>query len=151
MTGCSKAMRARLAGMVLALAALPAGAVEFRSVAEPALLFDAPSTKADPRFIIARGTPVELVVSLDKWVKVRDSGGGLLWIERGKLAERRTVIVTAASASVLKSAEESAPVVFEAAKDVVLELLEAAPSGWAKVRHRDGLSGFVRVNQVWGL
>ena len=137
--------------MVLALVGSAAGAVDFRSVAEPSLLYDAPSAKADPKYIVARGTPVELVVSLDKWVKVRDSGGALLWIERAKLAERRTVIVTTASAAVLKSAEESAPVVFEAAKDVVLELLEAAPAGWAKVKHRDGQSGFVRVSQVWGL
>lgn len=141
----------RLAGLALALAGLPAWAVEYRSVAEPALLYDAPSAKADPKFIIARGTPVELVVNLDKWVKVRDSGGGLLWIERAKLAERRSVIVTAAVAAVLKSADESAPVVFEAARDVVLDLLEAAPVGWAKVRHRDGQSGFVRVSQVWGI
>jgi len=140
-----------IAGLLLALAGLPVEAVEFRSVAEPSLLYDAPSAKADPRFIIARGTPVELVVSLDKWVKVRDSSGGLLWIERARLAERRTVIVTAGSATVLKSAEESAPVVFEVAKDVVLELLEAAPLGWARVKHRDGQSGFIRVSQVWGL
>ena len=26
----------------------------------------------------------------------------------------------------------------------------AAP-GWAKVRHRDGVTGFVRATQVWGL
>lgn len=141
----------RIAGLVLSLAGLPVGAVEFRSVVEPSLLYDAPSSKADPKFIIARGTPVELVVNLGKWVKVRDGGGGLLWIERAKLAERRTVIITAASAAVLRAAEESAPVVFEAAKDVVLELLEAAPVGWAKVKHRDGQSGFVRVSQVWGL
>ena len=141
----------RLAGVICALVAVPAWAIDYRSVAEPSLLYDAPSAKADPKFIIARGTPVELVVSLDKWVKVRDSGGGLLWIERAKLVERRTVIVTAATAVVLKSAEESAPVVFEAAKDVVLDLLETAPVGWAKVKHRDGQSGFVRVSQVWGL
>lgn len=120
-------------------------------MAEPSLLYNAPSAKADAKFIIARGTPVELVVILDKWVKVRDSGGGLNWIERSKLVEPRTVIVTAASASVLQSAEESAAVVFQAAQDVVLELLDAAPLGWAKVKHRDGQIGFVRVSQVWGL
>lgn len=145
-------MRTRLIATVgLALAGLPAGAAEFRSVAEPALLYNAPSAKADPKFIIARGTPVELVVNLDKWVKVRDSGGGLNWIERSKLAERRTVIVTAGPAPVLQAAEENAPVVFQAAQDVVLELIEAAPLGWAKVKHRDGQIGFVRVSQVWGL
>jgi len=141
----------RIAGLALAVVAFPVGAIEFRSVVEPSLLYDAPSIQANPKFIIARGTPVEIVVSIDKWVKVRDSGGGLLWIERAKLVERRMVIVTAGSAAVLRSAEESAPVVFEAAKDVVLELLEAAPVGWAKVKHRDGQIGFVRVSQVWGL
>ena len=34
---------------------------------------------------------------------------------------------------------------------VVLELLEAVPGGWVKVRHRDGQSGFLKAPQVWGL
>lgn len=145
-------MRAGIvAALLLSVAALPAMAVEYRSLAENALLYDAPSGKSEPKFIIARGTPVELVVALDKWVKVRDAGGALRWVERAKLLDRRTVIVTAVSASVLKAAEDSAPVVFEAARDVVLDLLEAAPPGWAKVRHRDGQSGFVRVSQIWGV
>lgn len=140
-----------LAGLLLALVALPASAVDYRSLADSALLYDAPSTQADPKFIIARGTPVEVVVTLDKWVKVRDSAGALLWLERGKLAERRTVIVTEASAPVLKSAEEGAPLVFEAARDVLLDLVEAGPPGWAKVRHRDGQVGYVRVAHIWGV
>ena len=36
-------------------------------------------------------------------------------------------------------------------KHVVLDLLEAPSSGWVKVRHRDGATGFVAINQVWGL
>jgi len=41
--------------------------------------------------------------------------------------------------------------VFEAERDVVLELVEAVPGGWVKVRHRDGQSGFLKAPQVWGL
>ena len=37
--------------------------------------------------MIASGTPVELIVSLDKWCKVRDSAGTISWIER-KLSPR---------------------------------------------------------------
>ncbi|MDP3288775.1 MAG: SH3 domain-containing protein [Methyloversatilis sp.] len=49
-------------------------------------------------------------------------------------------------------AEDDAPLVFEAERRVLLEpLTEAAPAGWAKVKHRDGQSGFVRISQVWGL
>jgi flagellar basal body rod protein FlgF len=41
-------------------------------------------------------------------------------------------------------------VVFEAARDVLLELLGVASGGWLRVRHRDGQAGYVRVAQVWG-
>ncbi|MEZ5614923.1 MAG: SH3 domain-containing protein [Rhodocyclaceae bacterium] len=136
----------------LTFAAAPAWALEFRSVAETgAVMFDAPSQKAKPLFIIARGTPVEVVVSLEGWIKVRDAAGDLAWVEKSALAEKRTLIVTAASAGVRAQADDAAPLVFEADKDVLLELVEPGPPGWARVRHRDGQSGFVRANQVWGL
>jgi SH3-like domain-containing protein len=61
------------------------------------------------------------------------------------------VIVTADRAEVRQKPEEGSPLVFEAEKNVALEYLEAAPGGWIKVRHRDGQSGFVRANQIWGL
>lgn len=136
----------------LTFLAASAWALEYRSVAEAgAVMFDAPSQKARPLFVVARGTPVELVVSLGEWLKVRDAAGDLAWMERKTLAEQRMLIVTARSAEVRAQAEAGAPLVFEAEKDVVLELLEAGPPGWARVRHRDGQSGFVRANQVWGL
>ena len=136
----------------LTFLAAPAWALEFRSVAEDgAVMFDAPSQKAKPLFIIASGTPVEAVVNLAGWVKVRDAAGDLAWIEKKALAEKRMLIVTAKSAEVRAQADGDAPLVFEADKDVLLEFVEAGPLGWARVRHRDGQSGFVRANQVWGL
>lgn len=145
---------ARLAGfgLIASLLAAPAWALEFLSVAEAgAVMYDAPSQKAKPVFLAARGTPVEVVVSLEGWLKVRDASGDIAWIEKRDLIEKRMLIVTARSAEVRSQADAGAPLVFEAEKDVVLELVEAGPPGWAKVRHRDGQSGFVRVNQVWGL
>lgn len=136
----------------LTFASVPAWALEYRSVAESGtVMFDAPSRKAKPLFLIARGTPVEVVVSLEGWIKVRDAAGDLAWLEKSALAEERMLIVTAASAGVRAQADDAAPLVFEADKDVLLELVEPAPPGWARVRHRDGQSGFVRANQVWGL
>ncbi|GIK26239.1 MAG: hypothetical protein BroJett006_24850 [Betaproteobacteria bacterium] len=136
----------------LTFAAAPAWALDYLSVAEAgAVLFDAPSQKAKPLFVILRGTPVEAVVSLEGWVKVRDAAGDLAWVEKKSLAEKRMLIVTATSAEVRSQAEAGAPLVFEADKDVLLELVEPGPLGWAKVRHRDGQSGFVRASQVWGL
>jgi SH3-like domain-containing protein len=133
------------------LAAWPALALDYRSVVEAALLYDAPSQQAKPLFVIARGTPVESVVALDAWVKIRDPKGDLTWIEKRQLTDRRTVLVTADRAQVRTQTDDKATIVFEAEKDVVLELLDSAPAGWAKVRHRDGLQGYIRASQVWGL
>jgi SH3-like domain-containing protein len=143
---------AALFGLPLALAAAGAGASDFRSLAEPAILYDAPSRQGKPLFVIQRHTPVETIVTIDRWVKVREPAGSLLWLERRQLSEKRTVIVTAARADVRQRPEAGAPPVFEAAKDVVLELGDKPPAdGWVGVRHRDGSSGFIRINQIWGL
>lgn len=135
----------------LLLGAGAAHALDYRSVSEAAVLFDAPSQKAKPLFVIAPGTPVEVIVSLDAWVKVRDQKGDLAWIERRQLADKRTLQVRAGGAQIRGEAGDNAKLAFEAETDVVLEFLEPGPAGWAKVRHRDGAQGFVKASQVWGL
>ena len=134
-----------------ALFALPVFAADYRSVDTATVLYDAPSQRGTKLFVIKRGTPVEPVVSLEGWTKVRDAEGGLAWIENKYLNQRRTLVVTAARAEVRQKPEEGAPLLFEAEKQVSLDLIEMAPGGWAKVRHADGQSGYVRANQVWGL
>lgn len=136
---------------VVGLVAAPAAALDFRTVIEPALLYDAPSQQAKPLFAIARGTPVEQVVVLDTWIKVRDATGELAWIEKRLLSEKRGLMARNDRVQVRNSPEDGAPPAFELDRDVLVDLVEAGPTGWAKVRHRDGQQGFVRVNEVWGL
>ncbi|MBK7423467.1 MAG: SH3 domain-containing protein [Propionivibrio sp.] len=143
----------RLLPLLLAAAGftMPAIAIEYRTVDAVAVLYDAPSQRGSKLFVIRRDTPVEVVVSLEGWSKVRDAEGGLAWIEKKYLSEKRSLIVTVDRAEVRQKAEESSPLVFEAEKNVALEYLETVPGGWIRVRHRDGQSGFVRANQIWGL
>ena len=72
------------------------------------------------------------------------------WIEQTYLSDKHSVIVTADRADVRRKADDSSSLVFEAEKNVALEFVEMAPGGWIKVRHRDGASGYVRANQIWG-
>lgn len=137
--------------LVLSLAAQSGWALDFRSVAEASAAYPAPSAKDTPLFVMLPGTPVEVVVALDAWSKVRDSKGDLVWVERKHLADKRTVIVRSDRAQVRAAADEKSSLVFEAERDVVLDLLEAVPGGWVKVRHRDGQGGFLKAAQVWGL
>lgn len=119
-------------------------------MSEPSVLYDAPSKQGKPLYVIARYTPVEIVIAVEGWAKVRDAEGTITWVESRVLSSRRTLIATS-RAEVRNQADGAAPVAFEVDKGVVLELVEAGPPGWVKVRHRDGQAGFVRVNQVWGL
>ena len=142
----------RLATLIaIGLTAPAAWALDYLSVAEAAAMYDAPSQKAHALFAVAAGTPVEAVVSLDAWVKIRDSKGDLAWIEKRYLSQKRTVMVAAERAEVRVQADENSALAFAAEKDVVLEWLEPGPLGWARVKHRDGQSGFVKASQVWGL
>jgi SH3-like domain-containing protein len=126
-------------------------ALEFRSVGDSAaILYDAPSTKAQKVFILSRGYPVEVVVSLEGWTKVRDDTGEFAWVENSRLSDRHTVMIKVVSAEARQSANDNSAVVFTAEKGVFLELISMAV-GWAKVRHIDGAIGFIKVSQLWGL
>ncbi len=143
-----------LATTLLAFSAVTAGAaqaIEFRSLTEAAIVYDTPSAEGRRLFILRPGTPVEIVVTLDQWIKVREPSGSLSWIERRVLAKRRTLLVTAERAAIRREARDDAPLSFEAARNVVVELIEAPTLGWAKVRHADGLEGYIRASDVWGL
>ncbi|HXV12059.1 MAG TPA: SH3 domain-containing protein [Burkholderiales bacterium] len=140
---------AMLAALVALSGALHAG--EFRSIGDKAaVLYDAPSSKANKRYVLTQGYPVEVVVVVEGWTKVRDAKGELTWVETKHLAEKRFLLVNVPVAQIRESAEDGAPVAFEAEENVLLELLEVVRGGWLRVRHRDGQEGFVKVTQIWG-
>jgi SH3-like domain-containing protein len=146
-------MRRLLTAVVLAsaLAAGFAGAAEFRSAAEPAVvLYDAPSAKARKIFIVNRGYPLEVVVQVEGWTKVRDASGALSWAEAKTLDNSRSVLVRAAAVTLRQKPADDAPATAEIRRDVLLDVVEAAAGGWIHVKHRDGAAGYVRAADVWG-
>jgi SH3-like domain-containing protein len=149
----------RVAGLLVAALPVAVDAAEFRSTSDVAtVLYDAPSAKAKPLFILGRDTPLEVIVPVEGWSKVRDAGGTIGWVERKTLGDKRTLVVRVPVAEVRAGPDDNAPLVFRAEQNVLLDLAEPATSaattvapGWVKVRHRDGQGGFVRIAQVFGL
>lgn len=140
-----------LASVLLMLACGTVSAFDFRSVGQPSVvLYDVPSAKGVKRYVAPRGMPLEIVARYGDWVKVRDADGELSWTEAKGLVAQRNVVVKAASARVRASPDENATVVMTADKGVLLELIDTLGTGWAQVRHRDGIVGFVRSTDVWG-
>jgi len=144
--------RRALVAISLIGAASAALAIDYRSVSVPAaILYDAPSQAGKRLYLIKAQTPVEVVVRLEGWLKVRDTEGTLAWIEARNLADKRTLVVTAPRAELRQADKAEAAVLVELDKWVAVEFIEPASPGWAKVRHRDGATGYIRSTQVWGL
>ena len=142
-------MRRLLAAMLLAAPAL--AAAEFRSLGDkPAVLYDAPSVRADRLYVASRHYPFEVLVKLDQWTKVRDANGEVAWVENAAFGTRATVLVTVPLADVRAAPNVQSALVFEAYKQVILEVVEPAQGEWIKVRHRDGQQGYIRLSHVWG-
>ena len=126
-------------------------ALEFFSIKDNAvIMYDAPSLKADKLYVASRHLPVEAVVKVEGWVKVRDSGGSLAWVEE-KAVKRQTLCNCYRTAGgSLSGRKYKFAIGIPGAAKCVMELLEPAANGWVKVRHRDGQIGYIRTTSGLG-
>jgi SH3-like domain-containing protein len=132
--------------------AAPARAAEYLSIgADAAIFFDAPTLRGNRVAIAPQGMPVEIILAQGDWMRVRDSQGGLAWVEKRVLSSNRTVIANGSQpVDVFAQPAEGASVVYRIAPGVLLDVTGPPVGGWIAVRHRDGQTGFVRAGNVWG-
>ncbi len=126
---------------------------EFRSVAlAKTILYEAPSTTTKRVYLVGEGYPLEIIVNLGDWVKIRDPYGILSWAESKNLQSKRTVIVKVDKANIYKEPESKSALLATIEKDVVIELLDPLiTNGWIKVRYQIDLDGYIQTSQVWGI
>jgi SH3-like domain-containing protein len=138
--------------LILALLPLSAVALEYRSVAVPkAILYDAPSSSAKKILLLSQYYPVEIIVNLGDWIKVRDAQGSISWVEAKQLSSKRTVMVNINHAEIRQSAQASSALMATLEKAVVLEVVDLKlNNGWLKVKHRDGIVGYILISSTWG-
>jgi len=137
---------------ILAFLPATACALDFRSISVPkAVLYDAPSPSAKKILLLSQNYPVEVVVNLGDWLKVRDAEGALNWIEAKQLSNKLNVIVTSSKAEIRQYADVSSILIAMVEKDVLLEVIDSKlNNGWLKVKHRDGATGFILISSTWG-
>ena len=136
---------------VLALTGQAAWSLEFRSAASHGVvLHDSPGGVGRKLFVISQGTPLEVQSEQGDWLRVRDQAGTLAWVRKQDASTSRTLQVIRA-ATVFREASTKSAAVFRASPGLLLNLQESTRNGWARIRHRDGASGFIRIEDVWGL
>ena len=117
---------------------------------KPAILYDALGAKSGKLFVLGRNYPLEALVKLDKWTKVRDADGTVGWVDNTVLGPRRFVQVATTMAEVQAIAASGSPLVFTAERGVLLEVIGPPQGAWLSVAHRDGQAGYVLAAQVFG-
>ena len=136
----------------LALMSVNASALDFRSVSvSRAVLYDAPSINAKKVLLLSQNYPVEVIVNLGDWLKVRDAQGTLNWVEAKQLSNKRMVMLAVSKGEIRQAADVTSNLLAVVDKDVVLEVADTKISnGWLKVKHRDGTAGFILISSTWG-
>lgn len=126
---------------------------EFRSVSvSKTILYEAPSATTKRVYLVSEGYPLEVIVNLGDWLKVRDPYGTLSWVESKNLQSKRTVIVKVDKTNIFKEPELKSALLANIEKDVVIELSDPLiTSGWIKVRYQQDLDGYIQASQVWGI
>ncbi|MGL4996891.1 MAG: SH3 domain-containing protein [Deefgea sp.] len=143
-------MQRVIAVSLLAALASGAQAVEYRSTARHGVVFyDAPADTSAKRFILSANIPLEVMSEQGDWIRVRDRDGTLSWIKKSDVSTRRFVQVNRLS-DIRQSADSNSPILFKVDRNVLLERLDASNTGWINVKHRDGQTGFIRIEDVWG-
>ena len=118
-----------------------------------AILFEGPSNTTKKMFIVTEGYPLEVLVSLKDWKKVKDHSGKISWIEAKNIQEERTVLILKDNQVIFNQANGKSHKLANVDKYVVLKLNSAILIGdWAEVKTQiEGLIGFVNTKEVWGL
>ncbi len=139
------------AGLVFCFVlASSAQAADFRAVSvAKAVSYDAPSLEAKKMLIFGQDYPLEVIVNLGEWLKVRDAAGTLSWVEAKQTVQKRMVIATANTA-VRQADNADAALMATLEKDVAVELVADNKNGWVKIKHAGGISGYVQSSQLWG-
>ena len=143
-------MRRLLLLAITAVLSTPAWALDFVSTNRAAILYDAPAQQANKVAVVSAGYPLEVLVQLQDWVKVRDATGAIEWIPTGALGVQRTVMVNAPQATVYAQPSAASQALFQVNQGVAFPFLGQS-GAWAQVKLPDGSNGYLPVTALWGL
>ena len=118
-----------------------------------ALLYEGPSASTKKLYIVTEGYPLEIMVNLKDWKKVKDHTGNISWIQSNFADKNRTVMTIKGSVNLYHKASLQSSKLGQISKFVILNLNSTlVTDGWVNVQSQlEGLSGFVRLDKVWGL
>jgi SH3-like domain-containing protein len=121
---------------------------------EKAVLMAGPGKNFQMKVEYDKGFPLKVTSSKGNWVKIEDFENETGWIYKDSLADIPAVIVKANKNTEYKvnirvGPGDSYKIVGQAFYGVVFEKIEEK-SGWVKIHHDSGLTGWIKRSFLWG-
>lgn len=95
------------------------------------------------------GYPLRVLGSKGNWLKVADFEGDTGWIYKKLVSKKPHLIVKKKQINIRKNPGTRNAIVGKAKYGVVLQTVKRG-KGWVKVRHQNGLTGWVKRDLLWG-
>ncbi|MBU0481689.1 MAG: SH3 domain-containing protein [Proteobacteria bacterium] len=108
-----------------------------------------PGTSFSVLWELGDGFPLKIVGSKGDWYKVEDFEGDGGWIEKSLVHRDPHMIVKKQRINVRSGPGEGYRIVGKANYGVVFKTLKQK-NGWVKVKHENGLAGWVTRSLLWG-
>ena len=132
----------------------PASSADFVSIkVKKAFLYEGPSSSTDKEFIITEGYPLQVMVRLKDWIKVKDHLGKISWIQSADTSKDRNVMTLNDNVNLFYKPTTDSVHLAKIEKDITLKLLSPFPTnGWIQVKTlSQNIEGYIRAEDVWGL
>lgn len=98
---------------------------------------------------VRKRLPVAITAEYESWRKIRDSEGAEGWVHRAMLSARRSVVIVGDTATMRRSASDTAPAVARLAPGMVARI-ENCDGLWCEIA-AEGYTGWARQKGLWGL
>jgi SH3-like domain-containing protein len=142
--------RVLIAVIFAVLAAATAEAISLVSVsAENVNLRSGPGSNYSVLWELGQGFPLKVLGRKGDWTKVEDFEGDSGWIHSKLIAKRSHLIVKKKRINVRSGPGSRYRLVGKANYGVVFKTIKIS-KGWAKVKHENGLSGWIKRDLLWG-
>jgi|TARA_B110000027_G_C15940712_1_gene221126 SH3-like domain-containing protein len=131
----------------------PVFSAEFIAVkTKKSILYEGPSESTSKEFIVTQSYPLQVLVKLKDWIKVRDHEGKISWIKAKDITRDRTVLTLKNNVILFYKPSYSSVKLADISVNVALRLVSPLNTdGWIEVKTlSQNIEGFIRVQDVWG-
>jgi len=136
---------------LLLIFATTANAIHLVSIAGKRVnMRSGPGEKQAVLWELGEGYPLQVLESKGKWYKVSDFEGDVGWVYRKLVNRIPHLIVKKRVVNIRSGPGTHYRMVGKANYGVVFKTLKRSKKGWVKVKHENGLVGWIKRPLLWG-